>query len=147
MDFYSLNYVIQQAKFNQLISMGTLAVGVIALIVAIIFYYRHQTQNRYRDLAIFLALLLAILVLVQTESIQQHTSQTTQATQLKPFFQSLARKYHTTPNRLYVNSLTYQDGMVVKIKRQYYQVNLGTNTNTYSLQQVQLTNSTVKYHH
>lgn len=92
MDFYSLDYIQNQESFNSSLIMGSIIISVILLIWAVIFYFRHNYDIKYRDIALIFGLFISIQVFRQVENYNQSKQQGNKTSQMAPFIKSVARE-------------------------------------------------------
>lgn len=140
MNFYNLNTVIQQSHLNIYLKYVIIFIALFLLIVAFTLYLRHRLQTKYRDLSIMMLLVLLFMVGVQYSDYQQNQSRFAQSSQMVTFIKSVAKEFNVSKNSVEVSSVQLSDGVIVKIKQQYYTVTLSTDQNSYQLTKTHLIN-------
>lgn len=146
MDFYSLDYIQNQESFNSSLIMGSIIISVILLIWAVIFYFRHNYDIKYRDIALIFGLFISIQVFRQVENYNQSKQQGNKTSQMAPFIKSVAREKNVKTKDVYVNSSQFADGIIVKLKGKFYRVTLSSDASNYTLNRTHLISEQVKYH-
>lgn len=135
MTFYTLKYIQNNQNNNQAILYVFMALAVVAMIVFALLYLHDRFATRYRDLGIIALLFLLLFAGTQYEKYVKFNAQKSQTTQIVPFIKSVARDEKVSRHDVLVNSTQLEDGMIVRIvsKGIDYQLNLGSDNNTYSL--------------
>lgn len=146
MDFYSLDFIKNQESFNSTVIMTSIIVSVVLLILAVVFYFRHNYDIKYRDLAIIFGLFISIQAFRQIENLNQTRQQGNKTSQMAPFIKSLARDHNVSIEKVYVNSSQLTDGIIVKVKDKFYRVTLASDSASYSLKETHLISDQINYH-
>lgn len=103
MTFYTDHYLANHQQLNSLINYAVILVLLVLLAFTLLYYFRHQLQTKYRDLGIIIFLLLLIFSGLQVTNLEKSQAQHTQATQMRPFIQAVARDHHLKPSQVVVN--------------------------------------------
>ncbi|MDM7539651.1 DUF3290 family protein [Leuconostoc mesenteroides] len=75
---------------------------------------------------------------------QQAKSQDDQKTQMAAFVTKFAKTQGVSKDKLYFNSTTVSDGMLVKMDKKFYRLTISADQQSYSLTRAYLINSKVK---
>lgn len=137
MTFYTMNYIQNNQNTDRAIFYVLTLIAAIAMIIFTILYLHNRFATRYRDLGIIALLFLLLFVGTQYEKYTQINMQKSQATQIIPFIESVAKDENVKTSDVLVSSTTLVNGMIVRIdsKNVDYQLNLNADRNTYSLTQ------------
>ncbi|WP_349535218.1 DUF3290 family protein [Leuconostoc citreum] len=115
MNFYSVNFLSQNANLNDTIVIYTMVVVFGLMAVGAVASLRNRYNTKYRDLSIIALLLFLFLAGARYTDYEQAKSNDTQVTQMPSFAQKVAETQHVSKNDLYFNQKTINDGMIVKI--------------------------------
>lgn len=142
MKFYSLTYIEQHQMANQTISNLLILIAALALVIFALLYLRDRFNTRYRDLGIIALLFLLLLSGMQFERYVQSSQMKSQSLQIVPFMKSIARDNHVSVSDVLVNSVTLQNGLIVRISSQKtnYQLRLNDDNNSYTLTKAHVIN-------
>lgn len=143
MTFYSVSYLTAHQQMNQLFNYLAMAIFVLLVIITSVLYYRHRLITRYRDLGVIFFLLLLLTIGMQVTKIERNNTQQAQTAEMIPFMKSVARDHGVATEDVSVNSTTLDDGIIVRIKRADYRVNLSPNHDNYTLTRAHVVNHQV----
>lgn len=133
MNFYDLDYIIQNQSFN-LVLRSILLIGLLIVVTATVLYYmRNRINTRLRDISIGMVILMFIILGIQIEDYMQNNQDFTQSQVLTQFIKSVAIDNHVSEKEVYVNSTTLKDGIIVRYNDENYTVNLNSDNNSYTL--------------
>lgn len=79
MNFYDLDYIIQNQSFN-LVLRSILLIGLLIVVTATVLYYmRNRINTRLRDISIGMVILMFIILGIQIEDYMQNNQDFTQS--------------------------------------------------------------------
>lgn len=133
MTFYTYQYLADHQQLNSVINYAVILILLILLIGTFIYYFRHRLQTKYRDIGIIILILLMIFCGLQVSNLEERYTQQSEATQMKPFIEAVARDHGLKTNQVVVNSTTLKDGIIVRFRQQDYRVNFSPNGDNYTL--------------
>ncbi|GMA70204.1 hypothetical protein GCM10025879_14500 [Leuconostoc litchii] len=144
MNFYSIDYLVKQTNINDTIGKYLMVIVFVLMAIGAVASVRNRLQTRYRELSIIALLLFLFLAGARYTDYKQAKSQDDQKTQMAAFATKFAKNQGVTKDKIYFNSTTVSDGMLVKIEQKYYKLTISTDQQSYSLTRAYLINSEVK---
>lgn len=120
MPFYTYAYVESQAHVSYWFQYGLIFFILAALVIISIKYMRNRLRTKYRDLSIIL-LLIGIFPNWDSFSRQRETTENT--SKMTAFLDTFSDNMTLSKSDLAVNSLRLQNGMLVKVRDDYYRIN------------------------
>ncbi|MFO9689292.1 DUF3290 domain-containing protein [Weissella confusa] len=138
MTFYTIEYLSQRHSW-----METATTIVIALLVAIfaifaVLYFKNNLKSKYRDLSVMMLLLVAFVVGIQYQDMNQIKSQSAQKEQVVRLLKSVAHAKDVKYNRVSINSVNLNSNLIVKVDNVFYRVNLSADQSNYTLEKTNL---------
>lgn len=143
MDFYSYQYFINQSEHSNLLKFGLLSGLLVLLLVLILKQYNSREKRKYRDLVILISLVILFQVGMQINKFEVGKTNQDNSSQMVVFLDNMARSQDVSPRDLMVNAKVVKDEMLIKIKEDYYQVNLNSDFSSYKLEETFLINDTI----
>lgn len=143
MDFYSYQYFINQSEHSNLLKFGLLSGLLVLLLVLILKQYNSREKRKYRDLVILISLVILFQVGMQINKFEVGKTNQDNSSQMVVFLDNMARSQDVSPRDLMVNAKIVKDEMLIKIKEDYYQVNLNSDFSSYKLEETFLINDTI----
>lgn len=144
MIFYGINYLQAQSSLNDYLKYIVIFSTLLVLIVVFSLYMHHRLQTKYRDLTIIVFLFLIFISGVQYEDYSNSQNMHSASSQMVNFVKVLAKEKNVSANDVFSSSIQLSDGVIVKVKDNYYIVNLSPDQNTYRLVSVGLINPQIK---
>lgn len=145
MNFYSVNFLSQNANLNDTIVIYTMVVVFGLMAVGAVASLRNRYNTKYRDLSIIALLLFLFLAGARYTDYEQAKSNYTQVTQMPSFAQKVAETQHVSKNDLYFNQKTINDGMIVKIKDKFFRMTISPDQQSYTLTRTYITAKEINY--
>ncbi|HEL2051270.1 TPA: DUF3290 domain-containing protein [Streptococcus suis] len=133
MNFYDLDYIIQNQSFNLVLRSVTLIVLLVVAIATGLYYLKNRLNTRLRDISIGIVILMFIILGIQVEDYMQNNQDFTQSQVLTQFIKSVAIDNDVSEREVYVNSTTLKDGIIVRYNGEDYTVHLNSDNNSYTL--------------
>ncbi|HEL1614515.1 DUF3290 domain-containing protein [Streptococcus suis] len=133
MNFYDLDYIIQNQSFNLVLRSVTLIVLLVVAIATGLYYLKNRLNTRLRDISIGIVILMFIILGIQVEDYMQNNQDFTQSQVLTQFIKSVAIDNDVSEKEVYVNSTTLKDGIIVRYNGENYTVHLNSDNNSYTL--------------
>lgn len=143
MDFYSYQYFINQSEHSNLLRFGLLSGLLVLLLVLILKQYNSREKRKYRDLVILISLVILFQVGMQINKFEVGKTNQDNSSQMVVFLDNMARSQEVSQGDLMVNAKIVKDEMLIKIKEDYYQVNLNSDFSSYKLEETFLINDTI----
>lgn len=133
MNFYDLDYIIQNQSFNLVLRSVTLIVLLVVAIATGLYYLKNRLNTRLRDISIGIVILMFIILGIQVEDYMQNNQDFTQSQVLTQFIKSVAIGNDVSEKEVYVNSTTLKNGIIVRYNGEDYTVHLNSDNNSYTL--------------
>ncbi len=143
MNFYGINYLESQSDINDYLRYFLIFGSLFLLVIVFILYLRHRIKTKYRDLSIIFLLLLIFASGVQYSDYQSNQAKHTQSSQMVNLVQNLAKEKKIDENDIFVNSTQLVDGIMIKIKKNYFRVNLSSDQSSFTLEKAYLINQNI----
>ncbi|MBU7456447.1 DUF3290 family protein [Leuconostoc fallax] len=145
MTFYSYHYLIKQSTQYTLIQMSFLILIIVSVGISALLWYRHRSDLKYRDLFIIGILAFILLVGMQISEWQTMKSTSSQQSQTTQILKRVAHDQHQPLSRVWTNTRTATNGMLVKIDTKFYQVNLSDDGQSITLTPAITINQKIEY--
>lgn len=139
MNFYGIDYLQSQSSINDYLKYTVIFGTLFVLIVFFVLYMRHRLQTKYRDLTIIAFLFLLFISGIQYADYTDSQNIHSKSSQMVNFVRLLSKNEDVDINAILSNSVQFSDGVIIKINEQYYRINLSLDQQTYSLEEVWLT--------
>ena len=143
MNFYGIHYLESQANFNDYIKYVLIFGSLLILVIVFIRYLKHRIQTKYRDLSIIFLLVLIFALGVQYSDYQSNQAKQSQSSQMVAFIKSVAKERSIDQDEIFANGTQLSDGVILKIKNEYYRVNLALDQGSYTLDRAHLLNNDI----
>ncbi|MDT2756812.1 DUF3290 domain-containing protein [Enterococcus asini] len=143
MNFYGIHYLESQANFNDYIKYVLIFGSLLILVIVFIRYLKHRIQTKYRDLSIIFLLVLIFALGVQYSDYQSNQAKQSQSSQMVAFIKSVAKERSIDQEEIFANGTQLSDGVILKIKNEYYRVNLALDQGSYTLDRAHLLNNDI----
>ncbi|MBV7390500.1 DUF3290 domain-containing protein [Enterococcus sp. ALS3] len=143
MNFYGIDYLKSQSNINDYFKYILIFGSLFFLVIVFSLYLRHRIQTKYRDLSIIFLLLLIFASGVQFSDYQSNQAKHSQSSQMVNLVQDISKENDISSKEIFVNATQLTDGIIVKIKKNYYQVNLSADQSSYTLTKAHLMNPSI----
>ena len=141
MDFYSYQYLVDHNNEpNFLFIIGILILAV-AIFITGYLYFKNRSDNKYRDLLIIFALGIVLFIGINYNNYEQQLDVNNKNNQTLTLMRSVARDKKVSEKRLYSNSSSLTEGMLIKAGSKIYRVSFDNNQNSYTLIEANLITS------
>jgi len=141
MNFYSYQYLVaHNNEPNFLFIIGILILAV-AIFVTGFLYFRNRSDNKYRDLLIIFGLGIILFIGINYNNYEQQLDVSNKNSQTLTLMRSVARDRKISEKRVYSNSSSLTEGMLIKAGSKIYRVSFDNNQNSYTLTEANLVTS------
>jgi len=141
MNFYSYQYLVtHNNEPNFLFIIGILILAV-AIFVTGFLYFGNRSDNKYRDLLIIFALGIILFIGINYNNYEQQLDVSNKNSQTLTLMRSVARDRKISEKRVYSNSSSLTEGMLIKAGSKIYRVSFDNNQNSYTLTEANLVTS------
>ena len=133
MNFYSYQYLVDHNNEpNFLFIIGILILAA-AIFITGFLYFRNRSDNKYRDLLIIFALGIILFIGINYNNYEQQLDVSNKNSQTLSLMKSVARDKQVSTKKLYSNSSSLTEGMLIKAGKNIYRVSFDNNQNSYTL--------------
>lgn len=145
MNFYSYNYLVEQNNEPNFVFIFVISALAIALLITGYLYIKNRSDNKYRDLLIIFGFATALFVGINYNNYENQITINNQTNQTVTLLRSIAKDKKINQKKLYSNSSSLTEGMLVKVGKDFYRVSFDNNLNSYTLNKANLVdNSKIK---
>jgi hypothetical protein len=141
MTFYSYNYLVTQNSTPNFIAIVVTIVLAIALVFTGFRYIKNRADNKYRDLFIIFILGALLFVGINYNNYEKQLDVNTKTNQTLTLMRSVAKAKDVSVKKLYSNSSTPTEGMLIKDGKKYYRVSFDNNQSSYTLTNANIINT------
>ena len=144
MKFYSYEYVL-----NQISQQDWVMVILSALLILITAFfafkaYQDKRGSKFRELSIISILTLVAIVLIGISNLQSNQSLNNQFRNSLNFIEIVSKELGVDKEKIYVNTSSTTDGVIIKVGDQFYRALSGSNKDSYLLEKMELYKSDVE---
>ncbi len=140
MTFFSYDYLVEQNDAPNLFFI----IGSLVLVMALLFtgyrYFKNRADNKYRDLFIIFILGAALFIGINYNNYEKQLDVSNKTNQTITLMKSIAKVQKVSVKKLYSNTSTPAEGMLIKNGKQIYRVSFDNNQNSYTLTKTNLIN-------
>ena len=145
MNLYPYSYLTHNSNLLNNIFIGIgLLIGITILITGLK-YLRDRTSLRYRNILITLFLFAVLIICIQIGRIQNQQSGKSQIGQTAQVMRNVSLDHHVPLKRIYTNSTSLNNGMILKVNRTFYTVHLNNDKSSYHLSKTHPINNQINY--
>ncbi|KRM69946.1 DUF3290 family protein [Apilactobacillus ozensis] len=145
MNLYSYEYLNNSnAYVAYLLLLFALILG-ITIIFNGIKYMRDRTNLKYRDFFVMLTLISILAISMVFSHVMDQKATSSRNNQTVKMIQDISKNKKVSVNKIYTSSTNLSNGMTVKVDKQYYEVNLNANLNSYTLTPIRLIDNNFNY--
>lgn len=138
MTFYTIGYLTQRHSWLETATTVVIAVLVIVFSIFAVLYFRNNLKSKYRDLSVMMLLLVAFVIGLQYQDMNQVKSQSAQKAQVVKLLKHVAHNRDVEPAQVAVNSVNLNNNLIVKAGKTFYRVNLSADQSNYTLEKTNL---------
>ena len=143
MNFYDIGFLKTQAGLKDYLWYIFIFGSLILLIVVFSLYLKHRIKTKYRDLSLIFFLFLILSLGIQYSNYQVNQSRHSQSSQMVNFVEQFADNMKVEQKDILVSSTQLTDGIIVKVKDDFYTVNLNADQQSYTITETHLLNNKI----
>ncbi|MFK4912135.1 DUF3290 domain-containing protein [Lactococcus petauri] len=143
MNFYDIDFLKTQAGLTDYLWYIFIFGSLILLIVVFSLYLKHRIKTKYRDLSLIFFLFLILSLGIQYSNYQVNQSRHSQSSQMVNFVEQFADNMKVEQKDILVSSTQLTDGIIVKVKDDFYTVNLNADQQSYTITETHLLNNKI----
>ena len=144
MKFYSYEYVLSQISQQDWVMV--ILSALLILITAFFAFkaYQDKRGSKFRELSIISILTLVAIVLIGISNLQSNQSSNNQFRNSLNFIEIVSKELGVDKEKIYVNTSSTTDGVIIKVGDQFYRALNGSNKDSYLLEKMELYKSDVE---
>ena len=144
MKFYSYEYVLSQISQQDWVMV--IISTVLILVTAFFAFkaYQDKRGSKFRELSIISILALVAVVLMGISNFQSNQSTNNQFRNSINFIEIVSKELGVDKEKIYVNTSSTTDGVIIKVGDQFYRALNGSNKDSYLLEKMELYKSDVE---
>lgn len=133
MDFYSYQYLVEHNNEPNFLFIIGIMILAIAIFITGFLYYRNRWDNKYRDLLIIFAFGIILFIGINYNNYEQQLDVNNKTNQTLDLMRSVAKDKNVNAKKLYSNSSSLTEGMLIKSGKDIYRVSFDNNQSSYTL--------------
>ena len=144
MKFYSYEYVLSQISQQDWVML--ILSALLILITAFFAFkaYQDKRGSKFRELSLISILALVAVVLMGISNFQSNQSTNNQFRNSINFIEIVSKELGVDKEKIYVNTSSTTDGVIIKVGNQFYRALNGSNKDSYLLEKMELYKSDVE---
>ncbi len=146
MDFYTVSYVESQIASSHTLGFVIFVVILLALLGVGIQVLRNGFTSRYRDLTVILSLIIVFFLGLEYQEYGRMKNYSEDSSRMAQFLHSVSTDRSIPSEQLAVNSLKIRNGMILKVKDAYYEIQFNPEFSTYTITRVYKVSPTERIH-
>ena len=144
MKFYSYEYVLSQISQQDWVIVIISAVLIFVTAFFAFKAYQDKRGSKFRELSIISILALVAVVLISISNLQSNQSTNNQFRNSLNFIEIVSKELGIDKEKIYVNTSSTTDGVIIKVGDQFYRALNGSNKDSYLLEKMELYKSDVE---
>lgn len=144
MKFYSYEYVWSQISQQD---WGIVILSALLILITAFFAfkaYQDKRGSKFRELSLISILALVAVVLMGISNFQSNQSTNNQFRNSLNFIEIVSKELGVDKEKIYVNTSSTTDGVIIKVGDQFYRALNGSNKDSYLLEKMELYKSDVE---
>ncbi|MQS51792.1 DUF3290 domain-containing protein [Companilactobacillus mishanensis] len=141
MTFYSYEYLVEQNSTPNFLFIAVTFALALALLVTGFLYFRNRNDNKYRDLLLIFVLGTVLFIGINYNNYEKQLDISNKTNQTLTLMRSIAKEKKISVKKLYSNSSSPTEGMLIKNGEKLYRVSFDTNQSSYTLTNSNLVDS------
>ena len=144
MKFYSYEYVLSQISQQDWVMVIISAVLIFVTAFFAFKAYQDKRGSKFRELSLISILALVAVVLIGISNFQSNQSTNNQFRNSINFIEIVSKELGVDKEKIYVNTSSTTDGVIIKVGNQFYRALNGSNKDSYLLEKMELYKSDVE---
>ena len=144
MKFYSYEYVLSQISQQDWVMVIISAVLIFVTAFFAFKAYQDKRGSKFRELSLISILALVAVVLMGISNFQSNQSTNNQFRNSINFIEIVSKELGVDKEKIYVNTSSTTDGVIIKVGDQFYRALNGSNKDSYLLEKMELYKSDVE---
>lgn len=144
MKFYSYEYILSQISQQDWVMVIISAVLIFVTAFFAFKAYQDKRGSKFRELSIISILALVAVVLISISNLQSNQTTNNQFRNSLNFIEIVSKELGIEKEKIYVNTSSTTDGVIIKVGDQFYRALNGSNKDSYLLEKMELYKSDVE---
>ncbi|WP_455224595.1 DUF3290 family protein [Granulicatella sp.] len=144
MKFYSYEYVLSQISQQDWVMVILSALLILVTAFFAFKAYQDKRGSKFRELSLISILALVAVVLMGISNFQSNQSTNNQFRNSINFIEIVSKELGVDKEKIYVNTSSTTDGVIIKVGNQFYRALNGSNKDSYLLEKMELYKSDVE---
>ena len=144
MKFYSYEYVLSQISQQDWVMVILSALLILVTVFFAFKAYQDKRGSKFRELSLISILALVAVVLMGISNFQSNQSTNNQFRNSLNFIEIVSKELGVDKEKIYVNTSSTTDGVIIKVGDQFYRALNGSNKDSYLLEKMELYKSDVE---
>ena len=144
MKFYSYEYVLSQISQQDWVMVILSALLILVTAFFAFKAYQDKRGSKFRELSLISILALVAVVLMGISNFQSNQSSNNQFRNSINFIEIVSKELGVDKEKIYVNTSSTTDGVIIKVGDQFYRALNGSNKDSYLLEKMELYKSDVE---
>ncbi len=144
MKFYSYEYVLSQISQQDWVMVILSALLILVTAFFAFKAYQDKRGSKFRELSLISILALVAVVLMGISNFQSNQSTNNQFRNSINFIEIVSKELGVDKEKIYVNTSSTTDGVIIKVGDQFYRALNGSNKDSYLLEKMELYKSDVE---
>ena len=144
MKFYSYEYILSQISQQDWVMVIISAVLIFVTAFFAFKAYQDKRGSKFRELSIISILALVAVVLISISNLQSNQTTNNQFRNSLNFIEIVSKELGIEKEKIYVNTSSTTDGVIIKVGDQFYRALSGSNKDSYLLEKMELYKSDVE---
>lgn len=144
MKFYSYEYVLSQISQQDWVMVILSALLIFVTAFFAFKAYQDKRGSKFRELSLISILALVAVVLISISNFQSNQSTNNQFRNSLNFIEIVSKELGVDKEKIYVNTSSTTDGVIIKVGNQFYRALNGSNKDSYLLEKMELYKSDVE---
>ncbi len=144
MKFYSYEYVLSQISQQDWVMVILSALLILVTAFFAFKAYQDKRGSKFRELSLISILALVAVFLMGISNFQSNQSTNNQFRNSINFIEIVSKELGVDKEKIYVNTSSTTDGVIIKVGDQFYRALNGSNKDSYLLEKMELYKSDVE---
>ena len=144
MKFYSYEYILSQISQQDWVMVIISALLIFVTAFFAFKAYQDKRGSKFRELSIISILALVAVVLISISNLQSNQTTNNQFRNSLNFIEIVSKELGIEKEKIYVNTSSTTDGVIIKVGDQFYRALNGSNKDSYLLEKMELYKSDVE---
>lgn len=141
MNFYSYQYLVEHNNEPNFLFIIGIIVLAVAIFITGFLYFKNRSDNKYRDLLIIFAFGIILFIGINYNNYEQQLDINNKTNQTLELMQSVAKDKKVKAKKLYSNSSSLTEGMLIKAGKDIYRISFDNNQSSYTLTKANIISS------